>query len=407
MNRLARAVSIDDLKRQARAQLPKMLFDFVDGGSGDEATLNANYRRFQGYALVGRALNDVSRRDQSVSLFGKTFPSPVFVAPTGSSGLLWPRGEAEVARACAAAGTVMMVSAGATLSIEEVAEAATGPKWLQLFLYRDRGITAEFAARAAAAGYEALCLTIDCPILGLRERDIRNGFTINPRITPRNALDACLHPGWWLRMARSPRITFRNFVGHGGGNIVDMARYISSLIDPAVQWQDIEWLRSIWKGPFIIKGVLRPSDAKRLLTYGCDGIIVSNHGGRQLDHTLATIDTLPAIVDAVEGRVPVLLDGGIRRGTDVLKAVALGASAVAVGRSHLWGLAAGGARGVERALEILTAEIDSAMAIGGWSSLGALTRDDIRIIGPRGPESCSVESWDPAGHGRSCEGAVQ
>lgn len=360
-----------------------MLFDFVEGGSGDEATLRANYAGYGGYALMGRALTDVSARDQGVTLFGRRYPSPLFIAPTGSSGLLWPRGEAEVARACAETGTGMIVSAGATLSIEEVAAAGNGPKWLQLFLYRDRGITRELAERAQAAGYEALCLTVDCPLLGMRERDVRNGFTINPKLSFSNLLDACVHPRWWMRMARTPRVTFRNFDKHGGGNIVNIAQYISSLIDPAVQWKDVEWLRSIWKGPLVIKGVMRPADATRALDLGCDAQIVSNHGGRQLDHTIATIDALPDVVDAVEGRVPILIDGGIRRGTDVLKAVALGATAVAVGRAHLWELAVAGAAGVKHALGLLRSELDLAMAIGGWSTLSALDRDAVRTIKPR------------------------
>ena len=391
MSALDRAISIDDLKRLARARLPRMLFDFVDGGSGDEATLRANYSGYDRYALLGQALNDVSERDQSVTLFGRRYPSPVLVAPTGSSGLLWPRGEAEVARACAEAATVMMVSAGATLSIEEVAAAGVGSKWLQLFLYRDRGITREFAERAQAAGYEALCLTVDCPLLGMRERDVRNGFTINPRFSLSNAIDACAHPGWWLRMARTPRVTFRNFEKHGGGNIVNMAQYISSLIDPAVQWKDVEWLRSIWKGPLILKGIMRGSDARRAVELGCEAILVSNHGGRQLDHTIATIDALPHVVSAVEGKIPVLVDGGIRRGTDVLKAIALGATAVAIGRAHLWGLAVAGAEGVNHALRLLRSEVDLAMAIGGWNKLSAVDADAVRALEPRwaGPERAS------------------
>lgn len=360
--------------------MPRMLFDFVDGGAGDEATLRANYERFHGYALVGRALQDVSSRNQQVELFGKRYPSPILVSPTGSSGLLWPRGEGEVAKACAETGTVMMVSAGATMSIEEVAAAADGPKWLQVFLYKDRAVTRDFVARARNSGYEAMCLTVDCPLLGRRERDIRNGFTINPRITLSGLLDAALHVGWWLRMGRATRVTFRNFERHGGGNIVDMAQYISNLIDPSVQWRDVEWLRSIWSGPLVIKGIVRGADAAHAIDVGSDAVIVSNHGGRQLDHAVATIDALPDVVAAIDGRIPVLLDGGIRRGTDVLKAVALGATAVGIGRAHLWGLATGGAAGVKQALQLLREEVDLAMAIGGWSSLKDVGRDCVRAV---------------------------
>lgn len=374
------AITIDDLRRSARAQLPRMLFDFVDGGAGDEATVRANYGAFDNYALIGRALRDVSQRDQQIELFGRYYPSPVFVSPTGSSGLLWPRGEAEVAKACTQTGTVMMLSAGATLSIEEVAAAGNCPKWLQVFLYKDRGVTRDFVERARATGYEALVLTVDCPLLGRRERDIRNGFNIDPKISLSNLLDTAMHVGWWLRMARTRRVTFRNFEKHGGGNIVDMARYISSLIDPSVQWKDFEWLRSIWKGPLVIKGIMRGADARIGINTGADVIMVSNHGGRQLDHSIATIDVLPDIVAVVDRKVPVLLDGGIRRGTDVLKAVALGARAVSIGRAHLWGLATAGAAGVKQALDLLHAEIDLAMAIGGWNKLQDIDRDCIRAV---------------------------
>lgn len=374
------AITIDDLRHVARARLPRMLFDFVDGGAGDEATLRANYARFADYSLVGQVLRGVGKPSLEVDLFGRRLSSPILISPTGSSGLLWPRGEAEVAKACADAGTIMIVSAGSTLSIEEIGGASSAAKWLQIFLYKDRAVTEDFVQRASSAGYEALCLTVDCPLLGRRERDIRNGFTINPRISLANLADAALHVGWWMRMAGSPRITFRNFDRHGGSNIVEMAGYISSLIDPGVSWWDVEWLRSIWKGPLVIKGIMRADDAKRVIDVGGDAILVSNHGGRQLDHSLATIDALPDVVDAVNGAVPVLLDGGIRRGTDVLKAVALGATAVSVGRAHLWGLAANGSAGVRRALSLLQDELEHAMVIGGWSNLREIDRSSIRVV---------------------------
>lgn len=382
MARLESLITIDDTREAARRALPRMLFDFVDGGAGDETTKHRNSDGFATYALMARALSGRESRDQSRTLFGRRIESPVLVAPTGSSGLLWPRGEAEVARACAKVGTIMTVSAGSTLSIEEIADAAPGPKWLQIFIYKDRGITRAFAERARASGYEALTLTVDCPLLGRRERDIRNGFTINPKLNLSTMLDAALHPGWWMRMARTPRVTFKNFEAYGGGGVVDMARYISTLIDPAVRWSDVAWLRSIWDGPLIIKGVLRGEDAIKALDSGCDAVQVSNHGGRQFDQTLGAIEALEEIVDAVAGRVPVLLDGGVRRGTDVVKAIALGAHAVLIGRSHLWGLSVAGEAGVKHALDLLREEIDLAMAIGGYGSLDELDRSTVRRVQP-------------------------
>jgi L-lactate dehydrogenase (cytochrome) len=384
MARHGRLVTVEDFRREARRRLPRMLFDFVDGAAGDEVTARRNRERFEGFALRGRVLEPVAARDQGVELFGRRLPSPVLIAPTGSSGLLWPRGEAEVARAASQAGTVMCLSAGATLSIEEVAEAAAGPKWLQLFIYRDRGITRAFAERAQAAGYEALVVTVDCPVLGQRDRDLRNGFTIDPKLSLGTLVDAVLRPHWWLRMARTPKVTFRNFEPYGARGIVDMAAYISGLVDPGVGWPDLEWLRGVWSGPLVIKGPLRAEDARKAVALGCDAIQLSNHGGRQLDQGLATIDLLPEVVAAVEALVPVLLDGGVRRGSDVLKALALGARAVLVGRAHLWGLAVAGEVGVRRVLEILAREIDLAMAVGGWPDLGALGPAALVPVGPDG-----------------------
>lgn len=380
MARLENLITIDDMREAARRALPRMLFDFVDGAAGDEATKHRNSAGFASHALMARALAGHEKRDQSRILFGRRIESPVLVAPTGSSGLLWPRGEAEVAKACAKAGTIMTVSAGSTLSIEDIADAAPGPKWLQIFIYKDRGITRAFAERARASGYEALTLTIDCPLLGRRERDVRNGFTINPKLGLSTMIDAALHPGWWMRMARTPRVTFKNFEAYGGGSVVDMARYISTLIDPAVRWSDVAWLRSIWDGPLIIKGVLRGEDTIKALDSGCDAVQVSNHGGRQFDQTLGAVEALEDIVDAVAGRVPVLLDGGVRRGTDVLKAIALGAQAVLIGRSHLWGLSVAGEAGVRHALDLLREEIDLAMAIGGFGSLDEVDRSAVRRV---------------------------
>lgn len=380
MARLENLITIDDMREAARRALPRMLFDFVDGGAGDETTKHRNSAGFASHALMARALAGCEKRDQSRILFGRRIESPVLVAPTGSSGLLWPRGEAEVAKACAKAGTIMTVSAGSTLSIEDIADAAPGPKWLQIFIYKDRGITRAFAERARASGYEALTLTVDCPLLGRRERDVRNGFTINPKLGLSTMIDAALHPGWWMRMARTPRVTFKNFEAYGGGSVVDMARYISTLIDPAVRWSDVAWLRSIWDGPLIIKGVLRGEDAIKALDSGCDAVQVSNHGGRQFDQTLGAVEALEDIVDAVAGRVPVLLDGGVRRGTDVLKAIALGAQAVLIGRSHLWGLSVAGEAGVKHALDLLREEIDLAMAIGGFGSLDEVDRNAVRRV---------------------------
>ena len=391
-----RAYSIADLRRIARRRLPLALFDFVDGGAEDEVTLGRNREAYGRLELRPRVLAGAGAPDLSVEVFGERLSLPVMISPTGSSGLLWPAGEAAVARAATGAGTAMAVSAAACLSLETVAAAAPGSKWLQLMLYRDRGLVRAIADRAREAGYGVLCLTVDCPVIGKRERDIQNGFTIPPRLTNAAIADLPRHLPWLLRMARGPRIGFPNFNRGDGAGLVEMGAYLNSLIDPGMDWEGLQWLRSIWDGPLVIKGVLHADDARRAVECGADGIYVSNHGGRQLDGVAATIDCLAPIAEAVGSRVPVFIDGGVRRGTDVIKALALGARACFIGRAHLWGLAAGGERGVARALEILRDEMARAMTLGGWRTVADIGADAVaRPPGTREPAPPSRERPRP------------
>ncbi|MGV6876400.1 alpha-hydroxy acid oxidase [Pseudochelatococcus sp. B33] len=373
-------VNIEDYRARARTVLPRMLYDFVDGGALDELTRSQNSSGFQSWWLKGRSFRSSSDIDTGVSLFGTQCSMPLLIAPTGASGLLWPQGEQATAAAAASRGIVMQVSAGSLATMEEIASAASGPKWLQLFLYKDRGLTLEFLQRAKAAGYLAICVTTDCPVHGRRERDLRNGFTINQRLGVSTIVDAALHWRWWWRMAGSRRFSMRNFEGRATGGMSDMAAYIASVLDPSITWDDLSWLRDNWDGPLVVKGVSDPDDAEEAIARGADAIQISNHGGRQLDSTVASIDALPDVADRVAGRVPVLLDGGVKRGTEILKALALGATACVIGRSHLWGLAVNGQAGVEDVIDIIHAEMVNAMMIGGWVSLDKLDRSSVRRV---------------------------
>jgi len=285
---------------------------------------------------------------------------PILVAPTAFHGLVHPDGETGTARGAAAAGTIMVVSAIATRTIEEIAAAVAAPRWFQLYVWKDREVTAELVKRAARAGYRAICLTVDTPLLGRREKDERNSFTLPPGIGIANVRPAGLDG-----MPDSE---------HGSA----FAKYVKEMLDPAVTWRDLVWLRSLTSLPIVVKGIMTMEDAKIAVEHGVEGIVVSNHGGRQLDSTPATLDVLPEIVEAVRGRAEVFMDGGIRRGTDVLKALALGARAVLVGRSPLWGLALGGAEGVHAVLEHLRREFALAMALSGRSSLGQIDRSMVQ-----------------------------
>ncbi|MBJ3776733.1 alpha-hydroxy-acid oxidizing protein [Acuticoccus sp. 2012] len=371
---------MDDYRSMARRVLPRMLYDFVDGGALDERTSARNREGFASWWLRGRSFRSSSEIDTSLTLLGTPCSMPVLTAPTGASGLLWPHGEEATAAAAASRGIIMEVSAGSLAPMEEIAAASSGPKWLQLFLYKDRGLTLEFLQRAKAAGYTAVCVTTDCPVHGRRERDERNGFTINQTLGLTTILDAAFHWRWWRRMAGSGRFSMRNFEGRATGGMSDMAAYIASVLDPSVGWDDLSWLRTNWDGPLVVKGICDPDDADEAIARGADAIQISNHGGRQLDGTLASIDALPGVAERVAGRVPVLLDGGVRRGTDVMKALALGATACVIGRSHLWGLAVNGQAGVEAVLDIIRAELVNAMTIGGWASLDALDHTAVRRL---------------------------
>ncbi|TLZ99744.1 MAG: alpha-hydroxy-acid oxidizing protein [Methanobacteriota archaeon] len=351
-----------ELEDLARAKVPRPSFDYIAGGAEDEVSLRRNREAFTKWALRPRVLVDVSRRDTSTSVLGQRVSMPILVAPTAFHGLVHPEGEVATARGAAAAGTVMVVSAIATRELEEVAKAVAGPRWFQLYVWRDREVTAQLVKRAARAGYGAICLTVDTPLLGRREKDERNAFTLPPGLSIANVRPAGLDG-----VPASER-----------GSA--FAKYVAELLDPAVTWKDIAWLRSLTSLPIVLKGIMTAEDATLAVEHRVDGIIVSNHGGRQLDSTVGTLDALPDIVAAVQGRVEVFMDGGVRRGTDVLKALALGAKAVLIGRSALWGLALGGADGVRRVLEHLRGELELAMALTGRAALAQVDRSLVQRV---------------------------
>ena len=377
-----RLFNIAEVRLEAKRQLPKMIFDFTDGAAEDEITSGRNTGDFAQIEFLPKMLAGPVKRDQSLELFGERLSLPVIVPPTGLSGVLWPRGEEHVARACHAAGTIMCVSHGSTVSLEEISQASPGPLWFQVFPYKDRKINQGLLERAAAAGYKALVFTVDCQTHGQRERDLRNGFIVPPRVTLKTGLDTARRTGWLRRMRQTPKLSFKNYEPYcEDAGVMSLGAYMASIIDPDVGWDFFDWLRSLWQGPLLIKGILHPEDARLAIEHGADGIFVSNHGGRQLDCTQSAIAALPAIADVVDKRIKILIDGGIRRGTDVLKALALGADAVAIGRPQLWGLAAGGQAGVEHVLDILRREIDRAMLLGGWDSIHDLDASCVRRYG--------------------------
>jgi len=372
------------MREMAREQLPQLVFDFADGGADDEQTLRQNESAFDQYVLLPRPLNGALKRDLSVDLFGKNLKLPVIIGPTGLSGLFWPNGERETAKAAHAAGTAFCLSHGSTCTMEELATTDATPRWMQVFIYKDRSFTEEFCHRADAAGFDALVLTIDNQIPSKRERDLRNGFSIPPSFGLSGYAAMILKYKWLWRMRNTlGSMTFGNYVRPGqASNLSALASQMTELLDPGMTWADVEWLRKIWKKPLLIKGILHPDDAQKAIELGVDGIIVSNHGGRQLDGAITSIDALPDVINKVGGQIPVLIDGGVRRGSDVVKALSLGATACLIGRPQLWGVASAGQAGVERIIDIYSREIDMVMGLCGASDISELTTDLIlkRVI---------------------------
>lgn len=361
------AVSIEDLRTAARRRLPKAIFEFVDGGAQDELTLRANREDFSRLRLLPRVLTDVAARDTSTTLLGERIALPLVIAPTGLAGLLSRKGEVAEARVAARAGIPYCLSQMAASSIEEVMQGSAHPFWFQAYLLRDRAINQALFDRAWGAGCRVLVVTVDTKAQGPRERDIRNGFTVPPRVTLRNVLDVARRVHWLRDVALGPRVTFANLAGTliGKGDIVNIARLAQEQYDFSLDWKDLDWVRSVWRGKLAIKGVLTPDDARLAVEHGAQAVIVSNHGGRQLDGAPSAVAALPPIVDELQGRAEVILDGGVRRGTDILKAVALGARACMAGRPFLYGLAAAGEQGAARALEIFRSELDVSLALLG------------------------------------------
>jgi 4-hydroxymandelate oxidase len=355
-------INLFDYEREAERRIPPAAWGYISGGANDEVTLGANRTAFDRIVVRYRTMVDVTSRDLRTTVLGTPVSMPVLVAPTAMQKLAHPAGECATARAARAAGTLMVTSTTATTALREVLSASPGPMWFQLYLYQDRGKSRALIEEAVAAGYTAVVLTVDAPLLGRRERDIRSGFTLPKGMTIANAAIAGME-----------------VVPEANEHASGLMLHFRSLHDPALTPKDIAWVREVSGLPVVVKGIVRGDDAARAVEHGAEGIVVSNHGGRQLDSSIPSIIALPEVVEAVGNRAEVYVDGGIRRGTDVLKALALGARAVLVGRPVLWGLAVDGEAGVHSVLELLREELDLAMALAGARNVGEITRDLVAV----------------------------
>ena len=358
---------IEDLRELAKKRVARAIFDYVDCGSYSESTLRANRADLESLALRQRVGIDVDRRSTRGSMIGHEVAMPVALAPTGLTGLHWADGEILAARAAERFGVPFTLSTMSICSIEDVADAVRKPFWFQLYVMRDRGFAASLIERAKAAKCGALMLTLDLQIQGQRHRDLKNGLAVPPRLTAATFWDILKKPGWALNVLRGKRKSFGNLEGRipEGKNLTTLSQWIAGQFDPTLSWKDVEWVKKLWDGKLVVKGILDAEDASIAAGVGVDAIVVSNHGGRQLDGAVSSIRALPEIVDAVQGRTEVWVDGGIRSGQDVLRALALGADATMIGRAFLYGLGAMGEAGVTRALEIIRAELDVSMALCG------------------------------------------
>jgi len=364
--RLDRAMSIEDLRRMARRNVPGVFFEYMEAGSYSEHTRDANVEDMRAIKLRQRVLVDMSRRSLKTTVLGEELALPLAIAPTGLSGMQYADGEILSCRAAHAAGIQYTLSTMSICSIEDVAEAVGKPFWFQLYVMRDRGFVKDLIGRAEKAGCSALFLTVDLPVNGQRHVDMRNGLSVPPRLTARTVFDVLTRPAWAWRILNGKRKTFANIDGHlpsfGG---MTLAEWTHSQFDVSMTWKDVAWIRSIWPRKLVLKGILDPEDAREALKTGADGVVVSNHGGRQLDGAPSTIQALPRVADAIGGQKEVLIDSGIRTGQDIFRALALGANAAMIGRAALYGLGAGGEAGVARALGIFRGELDTTMILAG------------------------------------------
>ena len=381
--RLARCGNIDDLRRVAQRRLPAGVFDYIDGAAEDERTMVDNAAAFSRVRIEPRVLVDVAKVDASTTLLGRRLPYPLALAPTGFTRIAHWEGELAVARAAAKAGVPYALSTLGTRSIEELAAVSGGPKWFQLYVWRDRGLAKELMARARAAGFECIMPTVDTAVLGRRERDVRRGFTLPPKIGPSTLVDGVRHPAWTWNLVRREPITFSSVAGHAGidgSTAVALSTYVATQFDPSLSWRDVEWIRSEAGMPVMLKGVQSAADARTAASVGVDAVVLSNHGGRQFEGAPAPLDLLPEVMDAVGESIEVLVDGGVRRGSDVVKAVRLGARAVLIGRPYLYGLAAAGEEGVSWVISHLTSGIDRTLRLTGSPAIAdvVLHRDAAR-----------------------------
>ncbi|MFC1778563.1 alpha-hydroxy acid oxidase [Pseudomonadota bacterium] len=377
MSRLDSVFNIEDLRKIARKKLPKPLFNYIDGGADDESNVLGNIHAFDTASLVPEYLIDVAEIDLSTKVLGREISMPLFLAPTGMTRLFHHDGETAVSKAAAEAGTYYSLSTVGSTSIEDVAAACDGPKCFQIYVMKDRSLTREFIQRCKDANYDSLTLTVDIPVAGNRERELRYGFSMPPKLNLAGIAGFAARPGWVYRALTHPKAILANVVHkipEGSSKSTSLIEYVASQFDPSVTWDDLEWMISEWGGPFAIKGILSASDARKAVESGVSAIMVSNHGGRQLDGSLSAFEALGPIVDEVGGECEVICDGGIRRGTHVLKALARGATACSIGRPYLFGLAAAGHAGVTKVLQLLRAEIERDMGLIGCRNIAEISK---------------------------------
>lgn len=379
---------IADMRSAARQRLPRAVFDFIDGGAEDERTLADNREGFARIRFAPRVLRDVSNRSLATRILGEPSAAPLFIAPTGLAALACPAADVHLAQVAAGAGIPFTLSTSASATIEEVATAtstagvAHSRNWFQLYVFRNREVTHDLMDRALASGYRTLVVTLDVPVLGKRERDLRNRFTVPLRPTLAGLWDLMLHPRWCAQVLRAGTPRLKNYTGYASGDsTASLAAWINSELDPTLCWDDIRALRARWPGPMLLKGIVRADDVLAARQAGVDGVVISNHGGRQLDGAPATIDALRGLPAEARAGLEIFLDGGVRRGSDVVKALCLGATAVGIGRPVLYGAAAGGRSGIDRVLAIFLEEIDRTLALLGVRDIASLRGDALLDAG--------------------------